>query len=939
MPSTAATTDPLWYKDAVIYQLHIKAFADSNGDGIGDFRGLIGRLDYLQNLGVDTVWLLPFYPSPLRDDGYDIADYDTVNPIYGSVADFEEFLALTHDRALRVITELVINHTSDQHEWFQRARRAPKGSPERDFYVWSDTPEPYAETRIIFEDFEPSNWTWDPVAEQFFWHRFYSHQPDLNFDNPAVHEAVFEAMDKWLEMGVDGIRLDAIPYLYEREGTNCENLRETHDFLKLLRARMDERFPGRMFLAEANQWPEDTLEYFGDGDECHTAFHFPVMPRLYMALAREDYHPITDILEQTPPIPPACQWVMFLRNHDELTLEMVTDEERAEMRNHYAPDRRMRINAGIRRRLAPLMGGDRRRIELMNALLFSMPGTPVLYYGDEIGMGDNVWLPDRDGVRTPMQWTAGTNAGFSTANPQQLYLPVITDPRFHYEHVNVAAQIDDPASQWSMIHRLIEMRKSLPILGRGGSTFLKPDNSAVLAFVRTPEKGSSDEPLLVIVNLSGRAQQVELAVPHYKGRVPVDAFGGEALAPIGSTPYPLTLGPYGFLWLSLTKTKTRRSPANRALPVVDRAELGTGSRGTTLPAALSSWLSRQQWLPGAERVRSVKRKPDNTDNPVMQFEVDIAGRGRRIVALLLAEVRGADADRYRAAHPESVIAESTGGALLVEGSYVPQAIRRLLPAGARPAGTAFEVTTSDADITSQVGRIGITLHRCPLPGDNEEAMHSALQAAGFRAMSQYLGGDGLVSVRRLPAGTRLSAAVSVDAVRAAGRALGGFHRALATVDDPAFTPQPFTSLYQRALYQGIHSAATAAGRRNLGIDAEEVIERVEGLRRGVLQASRQRIHGYVGLDSFIWDGTAAHITGYGGQPGRPADEQALKRSPLRDIAQFLCAIEDGRWTKAEQRSFADALWHGYLASAAMVPDPAARDLLLDVFKIEHRLAR
>ncbi|HET9769023.1 MAG TPA: maltose alpha-D-glucosyltransferase, partial [Thermoanaerobaculia bacterium] len=445
-PRAAAPDDPLWYKDAVIYELHVRGFADSDADGIGDFRGLTGKLDYLQDLGVTALWLLPFYPSPLKDDGYDIADYRTVHPSYGTLEDFKLFLREAHRRGLRVITELVINHTSDQHPWFQRARRARPGSAARDYYVWSDDPTRYSETRIIFKDFETSNWTWDPVAKAYYWHRFYHHQPDLNFESPQVRKEVLRALDYWLDMGVDGLRLDAIPYLYEREGTNCENLPETHGFLKQLRAHVDENHVGKMLLAEANQWPEDSVAYFGDGDECHMAFHFPVMPRLFMSLRMEDRFPIVDILQQTPDIPESSQWAVFLRNHDELTLEMVTDEDRDYMYRVYASDPQARINLGIRRRLAPLLGNDRRRIELMNALLCSLPGTPVLYYGDEIGMGDNIYLGDRNGVRTPMQWSPDRNAGFSRANPQKLFLPVIIDPEYHFEATNAEAQLGNPHS-------------------------------------------------------------------------------------------------------------------------------------------------------------------------------------------------------------------------------------------------------------------------------------------------------------------------------------------------------------------------------------------------------------------------------------------------------------------------------------------------------------
>lgn len=556
--------DPLWYKDAVIYEAHVRAFCDSVGDGFGDFAGLTQKLDYLQDLGITAIWLLPFYPSPLRDDGYDIADYTTIHPQYGTMDDFREFLTQAHDRGLRVITELVINHTSDQHPWFQRARRSPPGSVERDFYVWSETADKYPEARIIFKDFETSNWTYDPVARAYYWHRFYSHQPDLNFDNPAVQDALLPIMDYWFEMGVDGLRLDAIPYLYEREGTNCENLPETHVFLKKLRQHVDEKFPCRMFLAEANQWPEDSVAYFGDGDECHVAFHFPVMPRLFMGMHMEDRFPIVDILSQTPAIPANCQWAMFLRNHDELTLEMVTDEERDYMYRAYAHDRRARVNLGIRRRLAPLLGNNRRRIELMNGLLFSLPGTPVLYYGDEIGMGDNIYLGDRNGVRTPMQWSADRNAGFSRANPQKLYLPIIIDPEYHYEAINVEAQQNNPSSLLWWMKRLIAQRKLHQAFGRGSIEFLSPSNRHILAFIR--EYG--DERILVVANLSRFVQYVELDLSAFAGIVPIELFGQTPFPPVGMLPYLLTLSPHAFYWFSLTE----QAPAAMQRPALNPAE-------------------------------------------------------------------------------------------------------------------------------------------------------------------------------------------------------------------------------------------------------------------------------------------------------------------------------------------------------------------------------
>ena len=504
------THDPLWYKDAVIYEAHVRAFHDSNADGMGDFRGLAEKLGYLEDLGVTAIWLLPFFPSPWKDDGYDIADFRSIHPAYGTLRDFQHFLKEAHRRGLKVITELVINHTSDQHEWFQRSRNAAPGSRWRDFYVWSDSPAKYDGVRIIFKDFEHSNWTWDPVAKAYYWHRFFAHQPDLNFDNPLVRRAVMHALDFWAEMGVDGFRLDAIPYLFEREGTSCENLPETHAFLKDLRRHLDQTHPNRMLLAEANMWPEDAVAYFGNGDECNVSFHFPLMPRLFMALRLEDRLPIVEILKRTPAIPETCQWAMFLRNHDELTLEMVTDEERDYMYRSYASDQRARINLGIRRRLAPLLENDRPRIEVMNALLFSMPGTPVIYYGDEIGMGDNVYLGDRNGVRTPMQWNPDRNAGFSTANPQKLYLPVNIDPAYHYEAINVESQSENPNSLLNWTKRLIALRKQYKAFGRGTLEFLNPTNQRVLAYVRRYQ----EEVILVVANLSRSRKRSSLIWGH-----------------------------------------------------------------------------------------------------------------------------------------------------------------------------------------------------------------------------------------------------------------------------------------------------------------------------------------------------------------------------------------------------------------------------------------
>ena len=538
----------LWYKDAVVYQLHVRTFCDSNADGIGDFRGLSSKLDYLQELGINAIWVLPFYPSPLRDDGYDIADYTSVHPSYGTLQDFKDFLTAAHNRRIRVITEMVVNHTSDQHPWFQEARGS-RESPKRDWYVWSETDTRYHGVRIIFIDTEMSNWAWDPISKSYYWHRFFGHQPDLNYDNPAVREAMWEVMKFWLDIGVDGFRLDAVPYLIEREGTSCENLPETHEIIRDFRKRIDLAYPGRMLLAEANQWPADVRAYFGNGDEFHMAFHFPLMPRMFMAVKLEDRKPIIEILEQTPQIPDTCQWCIFLRNHDELTLEMVTDIERDYMYDEYAVDKAMRINLGIRRRLAPMMENDRRRVELLTGLLLSMPGTPILYYGDEIGMGDNVYLGDRNGVRTPMQWNGGWNAGFSAADPERLYSPLISNPVYGYQAINVDSQRRSAHSLLSWTKSVIQTRNAFRVFSRGSIEFLNPSNHRVLAYVRR----LGDEKVLIVNNLSSSAQAVELNLQMYKRHIPIEMFGRNLFPRIGDLPYLLTLGPYQFYWFRLRR--------------------------------------------------------------------------------------------------------------------------------------------------------------------------------------------------------------------------------------------------------------------------------------------------------------------------------------------------------------------------------------------------
>jgi maltose alpha-D-glucosyltransferase/alpha-amylase len=1078
LPAEPITDDPLWYQDAVIYQLHVKAFADGDGDGVGDLAGLTSRLAYLHDLGVTAVWLLPFYPSPLRDDGYDIADYDGVHPAYGDMRAFRRFLKEAHALGLKVITELVINHTSDEHAWFKRARRAPKGSTERDFYVWSDTPDRYPEARIIFQDFETSNWTWDPVAGQHYWHRFYSHQPDLNFDNPAVHRAVLRVLDKWFGMGVDGVRLDAIPYLYEREGTNCENLPETHDFLKLLRAHVDAHYPNRLLLAEANQWPEDAVAYFGEGDECHMAFHFPVMPRLYMAVQMEDRRPIIDILEQTPAIPPAAQWAMFLRNHDELTLEMVTDEERDYMYRAYASDPQTRINLGIRRRLAPLLQKDRRKTELLNALLFSLHGTPVIYYGDEIGMGDNVYLGDRDGVRTPMQWSADRNAGFSQANPQQLFLPVIIDPQFHYETVNVDAQRANPSSLWWWMHRLIALRSRTRVFGRGDLVFLHPDNPKVLAFIRTlPD--ADDEDVLVVANLSRYAQAVELDLSSRVGATPVELFGNSPFAAIGKRPYYLTLGPYGFYWFRL-EPKPVESGVSRPsteLPLVSLAAIGGPANGRTriaLERALAEWLPRRRWFASKSRtIRSVS-VADTIDlgdgqpgdhAQLLLVSVEFTQGDTDMYSVPVCVITGDDADSVRVDRPDLVIArirqrDNHDGALLVDALADPNVTVSLarLAARQRPrkgnrgemrgASTPqlrqivrngkLDVTQLGAEQTNTSVLLGermiLKLFRRLADGvspDLEIGRH--LRAVRFENAALLLGSVEYVRRRAEPitlavihelvpnegdawsyALDRLAGyyenvlahrealdpasypgdflTANDDAPAVVNDLIGPFlasadllgqrtaemHIALAAGDDPAFAPEPFTTLYQRSLYQSMVNEVRATLRAlrarratlpdGLGAIIGDTVEarllaRLDLLRRRRIGTVRTRTHSDYHLGQVLWNGRDFVVIDFEGEPARSVGQRRLKRSPLRDVAGMLrsfdyaahvglrqgvevglvadLATANNRlgewarlWTAWVCRRFLDG-YLGAIAGHPLIPsEPADLRLLLDLFLME-----
>jgi maltose alpha-D-glucosyltransferase/alpha-amylase len=1006
--------DPLWYKDAIIYQLHVKAFNDALVDGIGDLRGLTEKLDYLQDLGVTAIWLLPFYPSPLRDDGYDIADYTDVHPDYGNLRDVRELLVEAHRRGLRVITELVINHTSDQHPWFRRARRSPPGSRERDFYVWSDTAKRYAEARIIFKDFEHSNWTWDPVAGAYFWHRFYSHQPDLNYDNPAVWDAIFPVLDFWMEMGVDGMRLDALPYLYEREGTNCENLPETHAFIKALRQHVDSKFPNRMLLAEANQWPEDAVEYFGKGDECHMAFHFPVMPRLYMAIHMEDRYPILDILNQTPAIPESCQWAMFLRNHDELTLEMVTDEERDYMYRAYAADRRARINLGIRRRLAPLLGNDRNRIELMNALLFSMPGTPIIYYGDEIGMGDNIYLGDRNGVRTPMQWSGDRNAGFSRANPQQLYLPVIIDPEYHYESVNVEAQQNNPNSLLWWMKRLIGLRKHHKAFGRGSLEFLKPANRRVLAFVRRYQ----DECVLVVANLSRLMQHVELDLAAFAGLTPVEMLGHNALPAIDpQRPYSLTLGAHAFYWFSLESRPVAREPrllqAPPVLSVIQTAEdwpdLLENSARRRFEEALPAFLARRSWFPAPERaIKSVvmreglRTRYGDTTAVVTLLDVEAdAGTGDRYL-LPLTLAAGAAIEAIVQRKPSPAIARLEGKTTgvvydaLLDPAFCLALIDAIRTPRRRPVGNGELIAAALPALEPALA--GLDLPSLPIAAVHEEQNNTSVlfgkelilkvfrrleeginpelemgryfaRTNAFPHVSPLLGSiefrvrrsepitlavlqryvpheatawqytlDELSNyferVLTLPSPSTVPVAVVtpvellgqdlpsvmqelaghyLESARLMGRRIGEMHSALTLEgDNPDFAPEPYTSLYQRSMYQSLrnlhrrafdllrtHAARLPAEDQPLAAEVqareEEVLQRFRAVMNHKWTGRRMRYHGDFHLGQVLFTGKDFVIIDFEGNPSRSLADRRAKRSPLRDVASMVRSFHYVMW--------------------------------------------
>ena len=987
-PEERREDEATWYKDAIIYEVHVRAFRDSNGDGIGDFSGLIEKLDYVASLGVTAIWLLPFYPSPLRDDGYDIADYYGVHPSYGRLADVRRLVKEAHARGLRVITELVCNHTSDMHPWFQRARRAKRGTAARDFYVWADTDQGYSEARIIFKDTETSNWSWDPLAQAYYWHRFYSHQPDLNFDSPQVRREILKVVDHWLDTGVDGLRLDAIPYLYEREGTNGENLPESHQFLKQLRAHVDARYPNRTLLAEANQWPEEAAAYFGEGegDECHMAFHFPVMPRLFMALRMEDRFPIVDILAQTPPIPSRAQWALFLRNHDELTLEMVTDEERDYMWWAYSQDSEARLNLGIRRRLAPLLGNNRRRIELMKALLFSLPGTPVIYYGDEIGMGDNIYLGDRNGVRTPMQWSGDRNAGFSRGNRQRLYLPVILDPEYHYEAVNVEAQEANPQSLLNWMKRLIGLRKRYQAFGRGTIEFLHAENRKVLAFIRQ----HGEERILVVANLSRFSQFCQLDLSAHAGMVPIELFGSTEFPPIGDQPYWVMLGPHAFYWFSLEPQRVEPSQ------LVQTPELSL--RDAQLQRALPAYLAQQRWF-GA-RSRKIKEVTVADTVPIANAVLKVAdvtyqtgdaetyalplcsnGDGEVVDALsepafnhLLLEAiarrrrfKGAAGDvvtlptphlaRLRSDDddlaPRLSTAEQTNNSVIFGERLILKLFRKVED-GVQPDLEMSHFLT-EAGFPNIAVLAGAALYRRDRGRNAVLAMLQAYVPNQGDAWSHALGelsADGVIERYRPFAGLL-------------GRRTAEMHLALASrPDDPAFAPDPTLSGDARSVYQSIRSMAVqvlplvrqrldrlsdaAGGDAELVLDSwERLHERLRRLLNRPISARRIRCHGDYHLGQVLFTGGDFVVIDFEGEPSRPLRERRLKRWALKDVAGMLRSFayaglaaeahQGEAWAAAAGESFLQA----YVETAAGAPflprDVDERELLLDVMLIEKAL--
>lgn len=1000
---------PLWYKDAIIYELHVKTFFDKNGDGIGDFKGLTEKLNYLESLGVNSIWLLPFFPSPLKDDGYDISDYYDIHPHYGNMRDFKNFLREAHHRGMKVIIELVLNHTSDQHKWFQRARKKDAPKKWRDFYVWSDKPDKYLDARIIFQDFETSNWTRDPENEKFFWHRFYSHQPDLNYDNPEVQKEIFKIIDFWMKMGVDGMRLDAVPYLFEREGTNCENLPESIDFLKKLRAYVDRYYQNRMILAEANQWPEDAILYFGNGDACHMAFHFPLMPRMFMALRMEDRFPIIDILEQTPPIPDNCQWALFLRNHDELTLEMVTDEERDYMYRVYARDKAARINLGIRRRLAPLLENHRRKMEIMKFLLLSLPGTPTLYYGDEIAMGDNHFLGDRDGVRTPMQWSADRNAGFSRANPQKLYLPVTIDPEYHYETVNVENQEQNQTSFLWWVKRVIAMRKNFKAFGRGAIEFLHPDNPKILAFLRKYQ----DEIILVVINLSRFSQVAELDLSPYAGYTPVEVFSKNPFPTIQEKPYIMTLGFHNYFWFVLKKEVEVSSEKKvREISLLKSKsswiELFSSQLKTKIESMiLPQFLMEQRWfgsksekilktniteiipvknqnsmsilllvrvsyyakaeeyyhiplsfLETEQAKKFLSEKPQSVlfqfqspgqegivydaalDSSFHQTLLQLIGR-RRIISAAEGKIKAYHSKYFRQVynlidkfeHSQLLTTEQSNSSIVYDRQLIFKLFRKL-GEGINPdleitksitektdfknipvfAG-AFDYQKEDGSLIT----LGILSSYIPNEGNAWDYAQDHLINYYEKVLSQICLKEKLPAlpesifektVREIPELLEdLISAPFIEMIHLLGKRTAEFHNALGEiVDDPDFKPEPFSLLYQRSIFQSVHSLLKRVFlslnknynryeetiqedlKRVLSLEPE-IIKHCQKIVSHKYNAKKIRIHGDYHLGQVLYTGKDFYLFDFEGEPAKPLGERRLKRSPLRDVAGMLRSFQ------------------------------------------------
>lgn len=989
--------DPLWYKDAIIYEVHIKSFKDSNGDGIGDFHGATEKLGYLEELGITALWLLPFYPSPLKDDGYDITDYFNVHPDYGDIRSFKRFMREAHSRGIRVITELVLNHTSDQHPWFQRARRAKPGSSWRNFYVWSDTPDRYKEARIIFQDFERSNWTWDPVAGAYYWHRFYSHQPDLNYDNPLVRKAMIRAIDFWLEMGVDGMRFDAVPYLFEREGTACENLPETHAFLKEVRAHIDQNFKDKMILAEANQWPEDAAAYFGHGDECHMAFHFPLMPRIFMSVQMEDQFPVADILAQTPKIPDNCQWALFLRNHDELTLEMVTDEERDYMYRVYAQDPRSKINLGIKRRLAPLLGNNRSKIELVDMLLLSLPGTPVIYYGDEIGMGDNYFLGDRNGVRTPMQWSKAKNAGFSDANPQQLYLPVIADPKYNYEIINVENQESCHTSLLWWLRQAIGVRKRLGIFGRGEVKVLDPGNPKVFAFTSRHQ----DDAVLVVANFSRFPQPIELDLSGFEGMIPEESFSRSPFPRISGPRYAMTAGPYDCYWFALKQEAGAACAVSRTAAPEIRGirweDVLEGKTRSDLEKVLPGYPKCCRWFESNRTVQSARvldYAPISDDlylSYLMLMELDyIEG----LPDNYLLPISFAPADKSATVstkYPEGVMSRlKIGGSegIIYDGTfdenfrniflqYIAErkkvrsesgqfifypAIQINLPEGKAPESEVARVEPGSTYIIYKDAYF-LKVYRYLEEGANHSfEMVRFLSDKKFKSIPQFAGGieyrglDGkttplavlqkfvpnegnawnytvdeigryferVLSTKLSPPGElpdlldvdpgaipqeqrALIGGVYLEMAHLIGEMTAEMHLTLATSDEPGFSPEDFSVLYQRSIYQSMRTSAhrdlaslerwsrglpegTAKNVEAILSSKDLIMERLKKVTQRKISGQRIRIHGDFGLEHLLYTGKDFLVFGFGGRCDYTSGERRLKRSPLRDAATMILSF-------------------------------------------------